>query len=55
VDPRTMDPMTGPINRPAAICVAAVVDGTRLIDNVLLAPGGDSARFISHLEPQPEP
>jgi pantoate--beta-alanine ligase len=50
VDPLTMDPVAGPITRAAAICVAAVVDGTRLIDNVLLSPSGDAARFISHLE-----
>ena len=51
VDPLTLDAMIHGINRPAALCVAAVVDGTRLIDNVLLSPTGDAARFISHLEP----
>ena len=51
VDPLTLDALVHGINRPAALCVAAVVDGTRLIDNVLLSPTGDAARFISHLEP----
>jgi len=50
VDPLTLDAMVHGINRPAALCVAAVVEATRLIDNVLLAPDGDGARFISHLE-----
>ena len=49
VDPLTLDPLVGPITRPAALCVAAVVAGTRLIDNVFLAPGGETAQFISHL------
>ena len=50
VDPLTLDAMIHGINRPAALCVAAVVDGTRLIDNVLLSPTGDGSRFISHLD-----
>ena len=50
VDPLTMDTLAGPIGRPAALCVAVVLDGTRLIDNVLLSPTGESAQFISHLE-----
>jgi pantoate--beta-alanine ligase len=49
VDPLTLDPLEGPITRPAALCAAGVVAGTRLIDNVLLAPGGEAAQFISHL------
>jgi len=49
VDPLTLDPLAGPITRPAALCVAGVVAGTRLIDNVFLAPGGETAQFISHL------
>ena len=49
VDPLTLDPLVGAITRPAALCVAVVVDGTRLIDNVLLSPGGEVAQFISHL------
>ena len=50
VDPLTLDALVHGINRPAALCVAAVVDGTRLIDNVLLSPTGDGSRFISHLD-----
>jgi pantoate--beta-alanine ligase len=49
VDPLTLDPLVGAISRPAALCVAVVLAGTRLIDNVLLAPGGEAAQFISHL------
>lgn len=49
VDPLTLDSLAGPITRPAALCVAAVVDRTRLIDNILLTPGGERAQFISHL------
>lgn len=49
VDPLTMDSLSGTITRPAALCVAARVGNTRLIDNVLLAPGGEAHQFISHL------
>ena len=49
VDPLTLDSLSGAITRPAALCVAAVVDRTRLIDNILLAPGGEGAQFVSHL------
>lgn len=51
VDPTTLDPIQGTITRPAALVVAAVVGGTRLIDNVILAPAGTAALFISHQEP----
>jgi pantoate--beta-alanine ligase len=50
VDPMTMDALEGPITRPAALCVAVLVGGTRLIDNVLLSPSGEAAQFISHLD-----
>jgi len=50
VDPSTLDPMLGEIQRPAALCVAVVLGGTRLIDNIILTPGGEAAQFISHLE-----
>ena len=36
VDARTLAPVTGPVDRPAALCVAAYVGTTRLIDNVIL-------------------
>jgi pantoate--beta-alanine ligase len=52
VDPLTMDTLSGPITRPAALCVAVVLGGTRLIDNVLLSPSGEAAQFISHMDPQ---
>jgi pantoate--beta-alanine ligase len=50
VDPLTLDTLAGPISRPAALCVAVVLGGTRLIDNVLLSPGGEGTQFISHME-----
>ncbi|BDU74833.1 pantoate--beta-alanine ligase [Mesoterricola silvestris] len=50
VDPSSLDPIVGGINRPAALCAAVVVGGTRLIDNVLLTPSGEPMQFISHLE-----
>jgi pantoate--beta-alanine ligase len=50
VDPLTMDTLAGAITRPAALCVAVVLDQTRLIDNILLSPGGEVTQFISHLE-----
>jgi hypothetical protein len=45
-----MDILAGTITRPAALCVAVVLGGTRLIDNVLLSPSGVVTQFISHLE-----
>lgn len=50
VDPSTLDSLSGPILRPAALCVAVVIGGTRLIDNLLLSPTGEDAQFFSHLE-----
>ncbi len=50
VDPLTLDALAGHVTRPAALCVAAVVDRTRLIDNLLLTLGGEGAQFISHLD-----
>jgi pantoate--beta-alanine ligase len=38
VDSQTLQPIHGVVNRTAALCVAAFLGGTRLIDNVLLAP-----------------
>jgi len=52
VDPLTVDPVAGAITRPAALCVAVVIGGTRLIDNLLLSPSGENTQFISHQEPQ---
>ncbi|QRM32823.1 pantoate--beta-alanine ligase [Microvirga sp. VF16] len=38
VDARTLEPILGSVEQPAALCVAACVGTTRLIDNVLLIP-----------------
>jgi pantoate--beta-alanine ligase len=38
VDYDTLNPVVGSPHRPAALCVAAYVGSTRLIDNVVLAP-----------------
>ncbi|WP_243381888.1 pantoate--beta-alanine ligase [Geothrix alkalitolerans] len=38
VDAQTLEPLQGPVDRSAALCVAAYVGSTRLIDNVLLTP-----------------
>jgi pantoate--beta-alanine ligase len=36
VDAQTLEPLQGPVDRSSALCVAAYVGSTRLIDNVLL-------------------
>jgi pantoate--beta-alanine ligase len=38
VDAQTLEPLQGPVDRSAALCVAAYLGSTRLIDNVLLSP-----------------
>ncbi|MFK4583796.1 pantoate--beta-alanine ligase [Bradyrhizobium ottawaense] len=38
VDGDTLKPAVSPLHRPAALCVAAYVGSTRLIDNVILQP-----------------
>ncbi len=38
VDSQSLEPIQGPVDRTAALCVAAYVGSTRLIDNVLLTP-----------------
>lgn len=50
VDAATLDSVGGEVRRISALCVAARVGRTRLIDNVLLAPNPEEAQFISHLE-----
>ena len=51
VDPSTLEPLGGDIQRHAALCAAVVTEGgTRLIDNVLLTPNGEPMHLISHLE-----
>jgi pantoate--beta-alanine ligase len=44
VDVDTLKPAEGPLSRPAALCVAAYVGSTRLIDNVILGPAPLSTR-----------
>ncbi len=50
VDTQNLEPVGRDVVRTSAICVAAIVGKTRLIDNVLLAPDPDSTQFTSHLE-----
>jgi len=50
VDTQSLEPVGRDVMRTSAMCVAAMVGKTRLIDNVLLAPDPDSAHFTSHLE-----
>ncbi|HJV37486.1 MAG TPA: pantoate--beta-alanine ligase [Geothrix sp.] len=38
VDAQTLEPLQAPVDRSSALCVAAYVGSTRLIDNVLLTP-----------------
>jgi hypothetical protein len=40
------------VDRTAALCVAAYVGSTRLIDNVVLAPSPDEAGLNVSLSPQ---
>jgi pantoate--beta-alanine ligase len=37
VDEETLKPAESPLRRPAALCAAAYIGSTRLIDNVLLS------------------
>jgi pantoate--beta-alanine ligase len=41
VDAQTLEPLQAPVDRSAALCVAAYVGSTRLIDNVLLTPSAN--------------
>ena len=38
VDTQNLEPIQGAVDRTAALCVAAYLGGTRLIDNVILTP-----------------
>lgn len=51
VDAYTMEPLSGEVTRTAALCVAAVVGRTRLIDNIVLSPTDEGVKFINHLDP----
>jgi len=43
VDAQTLEPIQGTVDRTAALCVAAYVGSTRLIDNMVLAPSAVDA------------
>ena len=46
VDVQNLEPIQGPVDKAAALCVAAYVGSTRLIDNVLLAPSAADAGLV---------
>ncbi|MCE1229274.1 MAG: pantoate--beta-alanine ligase [Firmicutes bacterium] len=50
VDAHTLERTADPIARTVALCVAAKVGTTRLIDNVLLTPDPEAVQFLSHLD-----
>lgn len=52
VDGQTLDAFEGDVDRTVAICVAAYVGTTRLIDNVILTPSHDDAVLNVTLSPQ---
>lgn len=51
VDAQTLDAHQGEVDRTVALCVAAYVGATRLIDNVILAPSHDEAVLNVTLSP----
>jgi pantoate--beta-alanine ligase len=52
VDAQTLEPIQGAVDRTAALCVAAFLGTTRLIDNVVLAPSALDAGLNVPLSPQ---
>jgi pantoate--beta-alanine ligase len=52
VDVQHLEPIQGQVDRTAALCVAAYVGSTRLIDNVILAPSAVDANLNVSLTPQ---
>ncbi|WP_291270449.1 pantoate--beta-alanine ligase [Geothrix sp.] len=52
VDVQALEPLQGQVDRAAVLCVAAFVGGTRLIDNVVLAPSPVDAGLNTSLSPQ---
>ncbi len=52
VDAQTLERFKGPVDRTVALCAAAYVGTTRLIDNVILAPSPDEAGLNVSLSPQ---
>ena len=51
VDAQSLESLQGPVDRTAALCVAAYVGSTRLIDNVILAPSPEEAGLNVSLSP----
>ncbi len=51
VDAQTLQPLQAPLDRSAALCMAAYVGSTRLIDNVLLVP--DPSETVTRILPEP--
>ena len=51
VDAQNLEPLTGTLDRTAALCAAVFVGTTRLIDNVLLAPSPEGAGLNGTLSP----
>lgn len=52
VDVQNLEPIQGQVDRTAALCVAAFVGSTRLIDNVILAPSALDASLNMSLSVQ---
>ncbi|HEX9081669.1 MAG TPA: pantoate--beta-alanine ligase, partial [Holophagaceae bacterium] len=52
VDAQTLEPVQGTVDRTIALCVAAYVGPTRLIDNVVLSPSPEGAGLNVSLSPQ---
>ena len=52
VDAQTLAPFMGTVDRTVALCAAAFVGTTRLIDNVILAPAPEEAGLNVSLSPQ---
>lgn len=52
VDAQTLESIQGRVDRTAALCIAAYVGNTRLIDNVVLAPTVGDATLNQSLSPQ---
>lgn len=51
VDATSLDSLEGPVTRTCALCIAAYVGSTRLIDNVVLTPAHDEAVLNVALSP----
>jgi pantoate--beta-alanine ligase len=51
VDTQNLEPISGQVDRAAALCVAAYVGNTRLIDNVILAPSAADSLLATRSSP----